>query len=231
MIAGAEWIWIVMGVATVAYALTGGADYGGGVWHLLARGRTQGAQRELIENALGPIWEANHVWLILIIVLMFTVFPTAYAAISTALHIPITFALIGMVIRGSSFAFHAYGLRAKTDPSSWSRVFGVSSTLTPVFLGMIMAALSSGQIRWIDGQLTTGFFAGWLTPFALLTGVFTLALFALLAAVFGLPRIFPLLLATWSPALVRSEIFSRSIFASELSRLTIESEKGPKEEI
>lgn len=173
-----------MGVATIAYALTAGADYGGGVWHLIARGRSQSAQRELIENAIAPIWEANHVWLILIIVLMFAVFPIAYAAISTALHIPITLALIGMVIRGSSFAFHAYGLRAESDRSRWGFSFGVSSTLTPVFLGMIMAALSSGQIRWIDGQLTTGFFAGWLTPFALLTGAFTLALFALLAAVY-----------------------------------------------
>src|SRR5215472_12417132 len=86
----------IAGVALTAYVLLGGADYGGGVWDLLASGPRRAQQRELIAHAIGPIWEANHVWLIRLVVLLFTCFPPAFATLTTVLHIPITLLLIGM---------------------------------------------------------------------------------------------------------------------------------------
>ena len=94
--------------ALVLYAVLGGADYGGGVWDLLASGPRAHEQRQLIETAIGPVWEANHVWLIFVIVLLFTAFPAAFAALSTALHIPLTLMLLGIVLRGTSFTFRHY---------------------------------------------------------------------------------------------------------------------------
>ena len=101
----------VMLISLTFYALMGGADYGGGVWDLLAWGPRKKAQRALIAEAIGPIWEANHVWLILVIVILFTAFPPAFAAISTALHIPLTAMLIGIVLRGSAFTFRSWHKR------------------------------------------------------------------------------------------------------------------------
>src|SRR2546429_9012671 len=92
-----------MFVALIFYAVTGDADYGGGMWDLLATGPRAGAQRDAIERAIGPIWEADHVWLILIVVILFTAFPPAFAAMMTALNIPFTLMLIGIVLRGSAF--------------------------------------------------------------------------------------------------------------------------------
>ena len=94
-----------IGVALALYFLFGGADFGGGVWDLLASGPRAAAQRRAIAAAIGPVWEANHVWLILVVVILFTGFPPAFAAISVALHVPLTLFLIGVVLRGSAFAF------------------------------------------------------------------------------------------------------------------------------
>ena len=92
-----------MVASLVLYALLGGADYGGGVWDLFAFGPRAREQRKLIAEAISPVWEANHVWLILVVVILFTAFPPAFAAIATALHIPITLLLIGIVLRGTAF--------------------------------------------------------------------------------------------------------------------------------
>jgi len=183
-VTSAELLWFVMGAGVVAYALTAGADFGGGVWHLFARGPRAAAQRLAVERAIAPIWEANHVWLIFVIVALFTVFPRAFAVIGVALHVPLTLALLGIVFRGSSFVFYSYDLRGSDRTKGWSRVFGVSSLLTPVFLGDCLGALSTGEIRWDGHRVTSGYLAGWLTPFAAGTGVFTALLFALLAAVY-----------------------------------------------
>src|SRR3954466_13122177 len=109
----------VMVVALVIYVLLGGADFGGGVWDLLASGPRRDAQRALIEKAIGPIWEANHVWLILVVVVLFGSFPAAFAAISIALHVPITLFLIGVVFRGSAFTFRAYDERDDRHQKRW----------------------------------------------------------------------------------------------------------------
>src|SRR6266404_5651786 len=164
----------------IVYALMGGADFGGGIWNLLAFGPRAKRQREAIAAAIAPIWEANHVWLILVIVLLFTGFPKGFATMMTALNIPMTVMLLGIVLRGSAFVFRKYDVKQRR----WSTVFGMASFLTPFFQGIILGALTTGQIRVEQGRVLTGFTAGWLTPFALSCGVFTLGLFAFLAATY-----------------------------------------------
>ncbi len=173
-----------MVASLVLYALLGGADYGGGVWDLFAFGRRARTQRALIADAISPVWEANHVWLILVIVVLFTAFPPAFAAIATALHIPITLLLIGIVLRGTAFTFRNYDVQRDDVQRRWSLVFSIASIITPILLGTILGAIASGTIRVENGAVTTGFFNSWLAPFPLAVGFFALALFAFLAAVY-----------------------------------------------
>jgi len=178
---------VVMGGVLVAflvvYSLTGGADYGGGVWDLLARGKRAEAQRDLVKRAIGPIWEANHVWLIAIVVVLFANFPLAFSTLSKALHLPLTALLFGIVLRGSAFVFRTYDKGTARD--KWSLVFSISSTITPVMLGVCLGALSVGRIR-IDGQgrYLSNYTEAWWQPFPFMVGLFTLSLFAFLAAVY-----------------------------------------------
>lgn len=175
---------VVTLASLILYALMGGADFGAGVWDLLARGPRAKQRRAVIAEAIGPIWEANHVWLILVIVLLFTAWPAAFAAMMTALHIPLTAMLLGIVLRGVAFVFRKYDSKQDDVQRRWSRVFGAASVFTPFAQGLTLGALATGRIRVTDGVVTTGFFAGWLTPFALACGVFALVLFAFLAAVY-----------------------------------------------
>src|SRR5262245_61539542 len=126
----------VAGLATILYALLGGADFGGGVWDAFARGERKWEQRRAIANAMGPVWEANHVWLIFVIVILFTAFPTVYAALSIALFVPFHLVLLGIVLRGAAFVFRAYARRAGATVSQsergWGIVFGAASTVTPL---------------------------------------------------------------------------------------------------
>ena len=179
--------WLAGGLllALTAYVLGAGADFGGGVWDLLAFGPRARAQRELIAHAIGPIWEANHVWLILVIVLLFVCFPAGFAAISTALHVPLMVMLVGIVLRGSAFTFRSYGRVSDARQEQWGRVFAVASLLTPMTLGLCVGAIASGAIRLRDGRLVVGFFESWLAPFPMAVGALTVSLFALLAAVYS----------------------------------------------
>jgi len=168
----------------VVYALSGGADYGGGMWDLLAWGPRALRQRAAIEHAIAPIWEANHVWLILVIVVLFTAFPRAFAVLMTALHIPMTAIVLGIVLRGSTFVFRKYDAQDGAVHRRWSTLFGAASFFTPFVLGLCLGALASGEIRVIDGRLASGFFAGWTRPFAVVCGLFAQGLFAFLAATY-----------------------------------------------
>ena len=194
-----EVIGVIMIVSLNAYVITGGADFGGGVWDLLATGPRRAAQRTLIAHELGPIWEANHVWLIFVIVILFTAFPPAFATLSTVLHIPLTIMLIGIVLRGSSFVFRSYGARDDLTQARWGRVFAIASTVTPVALGVIVGAIVSGAVGAAASEIARGslgtangavpafssvYVAPWLAPFPLAVGAMALAMFAFLAAVY-----------------------------------------------
>ena len=173
---------LLLGV--ILYAVLGGADFGGGVWDLLARGPRASQQREVIAHAIGPIWEANHVWLIFVIVIVFTGFPPVYAALSVALFIPLTLALVGIVFRGVAFVFRTPARSVAVIGGVWDRVFAVASVVTPIFLGMAAGAVASGQIRVIDGVVQSDPVSTWLAPFPLATGLLALATCAFLAAVY-----------------------------------------------
>lgn len=165
-------------MALTAYVLLGGADFGGGVWNLLASGPRRDQQRQLIGRAIAPVWEANHVWLILAIVLLFTCFPPAFARLAIALHVPLTLMLIGIVLRGSTFMFQSYGGGGRP-------VFGVASLLTPFLLGVSVGAIATGATHVPhDAPFVAGYITPWLTPFALVVGLFALVCFAFLAAVY-----------------------------------------------
>src|SRR5689334_4940258 len=122
-----------MVAALCAYVITGGADFGGGVWDLLASGPRREEQRALISRSLAPIWEANHVWLIVVVVMVFTAFPAAFSTIAIVLHIPLTLMLVGIVARGSAFVFRSYGAANDSARHRWGAVFAIASTVTPVF--------------------------------------------------------------------------------------------------
>ncbi len=179
-------------VAVCAYGVLAGADFGGGVWDLFARGPRKKEHRAAIARAMAPVWEANHVWLIFVIVLLFTALPGAFALLVTALFIPFHLALVGIVLRGAAFVFRAHAPRANVDAGAGARdevtrfvrhtgvVFGVASTVTPLLLGMTMGSVSAGRLE--QGGVPSA--TGWLSPMALFTGFLALALCAYVAAVF-----------------------------------------------
>jgi cytochrome d ubiquinol oxidase subunit II len=172
-------------LALTTYALLGGADYGGGLWDLLASGPTADRQRATIAHAIGPVWEANHVWLIVAVVIAFSGFPRAFAAIGTYLHIPLLLVMAGIVLRGSAFVFRAYGSENPQHERIWGRVFAGASTITPLFLGIVVGALTEGRLpATTAGSFAAVFIEPWLTPFSVAVGVFALMLFGYLAAVY-----------------------------------------------
>ena len=177
----------IMLLALNAYVLTGGADFGGGVWDLLASGPSRDDQRSLIERSIAPIWEANHVWLIVVVVLLFSAFPPAFGTLGVVLHIPLSLMLVGIVLRGSAFVFRSYGGRA--HGRQWGTLFAVTSLITPVILGMIIGAIVSDRVGVASTRIGASGFADvfvrpWISAFTIAVGAFALALFAFLAATY-----------------------------------------------
>jgi cytochrome bd ubiquinol oxidase subunit II len=172
----------------VAYALFGGADFGGGVWDLFAYGDRKKEQRLAIQRAIGPVWEANHVWLIFVLVILFTCFPRGYAALGMALFLPFHLALLGIVLRGASFIFRSYqrpekGVAAET--SGWGIVFGVASTITPVLLGTAFGVVTQGRVGISpEGEALALHPVTWLSRYAVTNGLLALSSCAYLAAVY-----------------------------------------------
>ncbi|MDQ2791921.1 MAG: cytochrome D ubiquinol oxidase subunit II [Pseudonocardiales bacterium] len=165
-----------------AYVLLAGADFGGGLWDLLAGGSRRGArQRALIEHSVGPVWEANHVWLIFVLVLVWTAFPPLFAAVSSTLYIPLTLVALGVIARGSAFAFR------KAVTELWQRrlfgaAFAFSSVITPFFLGAVGGAIASGRVP--PGIAAGDVVTSWWNPTSVLAGAFTVGACAYLAAVY-----------------------------------------------
>jgi cytochrome bd ubiquinol oxidase subunit II len=175
---------IYLWTAILLYLLFGGADFGAGIIELFTSGRNRGKTRKIMYEAIGPIWEANHMWLIIVIVILFIGFPAIYATISTNLHIPLIVMLLGITARGTAFAFRNYD--AVKDDMQWvyNRIFAASSFITPLFLGIIAGSAVSGRID----PSSTGFFQSyifsWLNFFSMSVGFFTAAICGYLAAVF-----------------------------------------------
>jgi cytochrome d ubiquinol oxidase subunit II len=170
-------------VCLCLYALTGGADFGAGIWALTNRGPRADARRRLIVGAMGPVWETNHIWVVVAVVILFAGFPKAYALVSTALFVPLTLVLAGIVVRGSAFAFHAHRVHDRGEAGRWGSVFAGASLITPFLLGDVLGAVSTGRIRAAEAPLTESSGA-WLAPFPLSVGMLTLACSAYLAAVY-----------------------------------------------
>jgi len=169
--------------SVIAYGVLGGADFGGGIWDLFAAGPRKAEQRRAIARAMGPVWEANHVWLIFVIVLLFTAFPPAFAALSIGLFGLFHCVLVGITLRGAAFVFRGAPVTHQ-EANTWGSVFGVASVITPVLLGMAVGAVSSGHLRVADGQTSVDGPAPWFAPVSLAIGAFALALSAYLAAVY-----------------------------------------------
>jgi cytochrome bd ubiquinol oxidase subunit II len=174
----------IMVASLVLYVLLGGADYGAGFWDLLSHGPLKQEQRNLVATAIQPIWEANHVWLILILVLLFSGFPLAFGTIMIALHVPILLMLAGIVLRGSSFVFRAYSTMHSDMRRAFAYVFSISSCFTPFLFGMVLGSLSDDDILVSQDVSMNGYFRNWVNPFTLSVGMLTVVLFAFLAAAY-----------------------------------------------
>ncbi len=178
----AQIVLVFLWVGITAYVLFGGADFGAGLWDLLAGGAEQGKrERARIEHSIGPVWEANHVWLIFALVVVWTAFPTAFAAITATLSIPLTAVAFGVILRGSAFAF-----RKSVSEVGLQRLFGasfaLSSVVTPFFLGTAAGAIASGRVPATIGEGDV--LHSWITPTGLLGGVLAVGICSYLAAVY-----------------------------------------------
>jgi cytochrome d ubiquinol oxidase subunit II len=169
-------------VGMTAYALLGGADFGGGFWDLLAGGARQGAaRRDLIEHSIGPVWEANHVWLIFVLVVLWTAFPAVFAAVASTLSIPLTLAAVGIIARGAAFAFRKSVAEVRVK-RLFGAAFALSSVLTPFFLGTVAGAVASGRVP--PGNARGDLVGSWWNPTSLLGGVLAVGVCAWLAAAY-----------------------------------------------
>jgi cytochrome d ubiquinol oxidase subunit II len=172
---------VILWVGATFYALFGGADFGGGFWDLVAGGAERGERpRALIQRSLTPVWEANHVWLIFILVVLWTAFPPAFSAVMTTLYVPIALAAVGIVLRGSGFAFRK-SIEGLAGRRAAGATFAISSLLTPFFMGTVVGAIAAGNV---PGNGDGAPFSSWLAPLPLLTGAIFVASGAYLAAVF-----------------------------------------------
>jgi cytochrome bd ubiquinol oxidase subunit II len=171
----------ILFVVIAAYALFGGADFGGGIWDLLAGSADRGAARRgLIDESITPVWEANHVWLVFILVLLWTAFPPAFAAIMIALFVPLSLSLLGIVLRGVGFAFRHTAQRLRMKQLSGA-TFAAASLITPFFMGTVVGAIATGQV---PAHPHGNILAAWTSATAILTGFLFVAACAYISAVY-----------------------------------------------
>jgi cytochrome bd ubiquinol oxidase subunit II len=178
----ADAVLAILFAALTAYALLGGADFGGGFWDLFAgSGDRAMARRGLIQHTLGPIWEANHVWLIFVLVLLWSGFPSVFAAVASTAYIPLTLAALGIIGRGAGFAFRKVSTRYGHQ-RLYGAAFAFSSVATPFFLGAVAGGIASGRIP--PGIAGGNVLTSWLNPTSIVTGALAVGAGAYLAAVF-----------------------------------------------
>ena len=176
-------------VGVIAYAIFGGADFGGGVWSALAGGPRAGEQRSALYKAIGAVWETNNVWLIFILVVLMMAFPTAFGDLFTALMVPIAIGLIGIVCRGGAFAFRNFARESgKPTPPAHGFIFSIASVIAPLFFGIALGATAGGRVKLDQGSVTSGLYSPWLHPFPILFGLTAVAVCAFLAASYMMTR-------------------------------------------
>jgi cytochrome d ubiquinol oxidase subunit II len=173
-------IFVLIGL--VLYTVLAGADFGAGFWQLFAgRGEDGATVRDHAHNSMAPVWEANHVWLIFVLTVTWTAYPTAFGSIASTLAVPLFIAAIGIVLRGAAYALRA-GTSTRREQRSIDAVFAVSSVLTPFALGTMVGAIASRRVP--VGNAAGQMFSSWLNPTSILVGVLAVATSAYLAAVF-----------------------------------------------
>lgn len=175
---------LFLGLSLLLYCLFAGADFGAGVLELFLGKEARHEQRQVIEKALGPVWEANHIWLILMVVILFAGFPAVYSRVSIHLHLPLTAMLLGIIARGCSFTFKHYDAVKGRSQRAYTFFFIHSSLWTPFCLGVVTGALVPGAMDPAAATYYEGYVAPWLRPFPLALGAFTVCLFTFLAAVY-----------------------------------------------
>ena len=175
---------IYLWTALLLYLLLGGADFGAGIIELFTSDRNKDKTSDTMYKAIGPIWEANHMWLIIVIVILFTGFPQLYSLVSTYLHIPLVVMLFGIIARGTAFAFRHYDAVQDNMQKVYSKIFRFSSFITPLFLGIIAASAVSRRIDVNATSFADAYIYSWLNFFSVSVGLFTVAICGYLAAVF-----------------------------------------------
>ncbi|MGZ8734193.1 MAG: cytochrome d ubiquinol oxidase subunit II [Acidimicrobiia bacterium] len=178
----ADAVAVVLFFGVTAYAIFGGADFGAGFWDLVAGGAKRGERpRALIDHSIGPVWEANHVWLIFCLVVLWTAFSEAFASITLTLFVPLTLAALGIVLRGSSFAFRKAVFRTR-DQRNFGAAFALSSVLVPFCLGAVAGAIASGRVP-AGGEVGDPW-TSWINPTSIVGGVLAVTVCAYLSAVY-----------------------------------------------
>jgi cytochrome bd ubiquinol oxidase subunit II len=171
-------------VSILLYLLLGGADFGAGIIELFTSDNNKNRTSDTMTRTLGPIWEANHMWLIIVIVILFTGFPDIYATVSTYLHIPLLIMLMGIIARGTAFAFRHYDAVEDYTQVIYNKIFRYSSFITPFFLGIIAASAVSGTINPEAKNFADAYIFSWLHFFSVSVGLFTVCICGYLAAIF-----------------------------------------------
>ncbi len=167
------------------YVVLGGSDYGAGILELLPAGTKRERQKHVINEAMGPVWEANHMWLILIVVILFVGFPRIFTTLMVALHLPMLALLLGIVVRGTAFTFRHYdAVQAPRSQRVYTVLFGVSSLWTAFWLGVIAASLTRGTITLNAGSAFAAYVRPWWGLYPAAVGVFVICIFAFLASVY-----------------------------------------------
>ncbi|OUJ73090.1 cytochrome d ubiquinol oxidase subunit II [Hymenobacter crusticola] len=173
-------------LSILLYLLLGGADFGAGIMELFTSSKNRRTARQTMSHAIGPIWEANHMWLIIAVVILFVGFPRIYSVMSVSLHIPLLIMLLGIIARGTAFVFRHYDAVKDQMQAVYNRIFVLSSAVTPFFLGVIAASVLAGYVDPAAPDFLTAYVFSWLHWFAVAVGVFTVALCGYLASVYSI---------------------------------------------
>lgn len=171
-------------VSVFLYCLLGGADFGAGIIEFTSKKENKKKIRGLISESMAPIWEANHMWLIITVVILFNAFPNIYTQVSISVSIPLILLLIGIILRGAAFTFRHYDAIKDKSQEVYSKVFEYSSFMVTFFFGLIIGALVSGKIIVNPQNFVEGYVIPWLNLFSISIGIFLCTLFTFIASVY-----------------------------------------------